>query len=81
MSVVSSRARKILEEAYALDRADRALIAEELARSLGEEPEDVRSAWAKEAVRRLEQVEQGEVELVSHDDVRAHIQRLLDRAG
>ena len=75
---MSSRARKILEDAYSLTPSDRALLAGELADVGDDEPEEVRAAWVQEAVRRLEQAERGEVELVSWEDVRARVRRTLE---
>jgi uncharacterized membrane protein YkvA (DUF1232 family) len=53
---VSWPVEKILEEALKLDPEDRALIAAELSEPV-EDPEEVRQAWVRLAVERLEKLE------------------------
>jgi len=76
LGCMSSRARKILEDAYSLSESDRALVAVELARSI-EPSDDARAAWVEESVRRLEAVERGEIEPVTMESVRVEIARIV----
>jgi hypothetical protein len=69
---------KILEEALKLDPEDRALIAAELSEP-AEDSEEVRRAWIRIAVERLEKLERGEAATVSWDEVEDRLQKLLDR--
>jgi hypothetical protein len=69
---------KILEEALKLDAEDRALIAAELSEP-AEDSEEVRRAWIRVAVERLEKLERGEAVTVSWDEVQGRLQKLLDR--
>jgi len=57
---MSSGARKLLDDAYALDDADRAIVSAELSDEGVEDPEQVRKAWVKVALERLERLERGE---------------------
>lgn len=53
---MSTKAQDLLNDAYALDESDRALVRAELSEP-AENPEDVRDAWVKVAVERLERYE------------------------
>jgi hypothetical protein len=67
---MSSRARKILEEALTLPEEDRLLIAAELRGSIdAAQPEEVEEAWRDEVVRRLKSIEDGTAILHEWDDV------------
>ncbi len=58
-------AKKIAEEALALPVEDRADLADRLVRSLDVEEDNVwRNQWEKEALKRLEEVRSGAVQLV-----------------
>ena len=77
-------ADKVLAEALDLPTEARARIAHELLRSLDEEPEeprDVTEAWTGEIARRLQEVIDGSVELMSLDEVKRRTAAFLaDRA-
>ena len=68
---MSSRTRKILEEALSLPKEDWLLIAAELRGSVdaSSSPEDVEEAWRDEAVRRLKSIEDGTAVLHEWDQV------------
>ena len=68
---MSSRARKILEDALGLPEEDRLLIAAELKQSVGnsESPENVEGAWREEVGRRLKSLEDGSAVFHDWDDV------------
>lgn len=75
---MSSGARKVLDDAYALEEDDRALLAAELSEEV-EEPEAVRSAWVKVATDRLERHQRGEsTGALSLDEVEAGLRASLD---
>lgn len=64
-------AEKILADALELDERDRARVAQELLRSLERGADDgVVDAWTDELQRRLREVEDGSVELLSLDEVK-----------
>jgi len=68
---MSSGARKLLDDAYALEEADRAIVSAELSEGV-EDPDEVRNAWVKVAVERLERHERGEAgQTQSLDEVEA----------
>ena len=71
-------AEKILAEALKLDPEDRALIAAELSEPV-EDPEEVRRAWVRLAIERLEKLERGEAKTVGWDEVQDRLQKILDR--
>jgi putative addiction module component (TIGR02574 family) len=67
----------LFKEASYLDEADRATLAGLLLESLDQPPiPGVEAAWAEEIERRVKQLESGEVQQVSWEDVQA---RLLAR--
>ena len=70
--------KRFSKEALKLDPEDRALIAAELSEPV-EDPEEVRQAWVRLAVERLEKLERGEVETVSWEEVQGRLQKILDR--
>lgn len=79
MSVTSS-ARKVLEEALALPEEDRRRVAEALLDSVPRETEqEVESAWRDEVVRRIAEVDRGEVVLETWSEVKQRIRETLDR--
>ena len=44
-----------------------------------EDPEEVRQAWVRLAVERLEKLERGEAKTVGWDEVQGRLQKILDR--
>lgn len=67
-------AKKVLEDALALDEKDRARVAQELLHSLDTgTDEDASEAWTNELRRRLQEIRDGTVELVDWADVRARL--------
>lgn len=76
---MSSGARKLLDDAYALDDADRAIVSAELSEGV-EDPEEVRKAWVKVAVERLERHEGGEAgQAQTLDEVEAALRDSIKR--
>ncbi|RLB45545.1 MAG: hypothetical protein DRJ42_29665 [Deltaproteobacteria bacterium] len=60
-----------MDDAYALEEADRAIVSAELSEGV-EDPDEVRNAWVKVAVERLERHERGEAgQTQSLDEVEA----------
>lgn len=71
-------AEKLLEEVLAQPAEVRAMLHDKLAESL--EPaleDDVRAAWAKEALRRLEDVRTGKVKAIPAEEADARIRKRL----
>lgn len=68
---MSSRARKILEEALSLPEEERLLIVTELQNSLepAATPEEIEAAWRDEIVRRVRSIEDGTAVLHDGDAV------------
>ncbi len=75
--VVTEAARKILEEALALDADERAGLAVELLASLQEREQDVEKAWAAEIERRSRNAadERGTDWRVALEEIRADVLR------
>jgi putative addiction module component (TIGR02574 family) len=69
---------RVLEEALALEPADRSRIAVELLESLEEPPAiDASNAWAEEIRRRVDEIERGTAEIEDWESVRAKVQAVL----
>ena len=65
-------------EALKLSAGDRARLAHELLESLDEiQPQELDRLWLEEASRRAAQIDSGEVELVSSEDVERKARALL----
>jgi putative addiction module component (TIGR02574 family) len=80
MTGVSTSADDLLESALELPREERARIAAELLASLAGTPDEgVEAAWDAELERRIEQVDQGEVQLLDWNDVKDRIALALKR--
>ena len=70
---------RLLEEALALEPAQRAHIARRLIRSLEEGDEDAEALWRDEVRRRIDEIEQGSAELQDWEDVRGKLRDALER--
>ncbi|MDY6991944.1 MAG: addiction module protein [Pseudomonadota bacterium] len=73
---------EIEKELMALPEQERSRIALDLLRSLNKDDEHLsreewEAAWVEEANRRLEEIERGEVELLSHEEVMASLRSAL----
>ena len=78
-SVMSSGARKVLDDAYALDASDLAIVSAELSEA-SDSPAEARREWTQLAIERLERLERGEVEPAqSLDEVEAELRAALSR--
>ena len=67
---MNTQSHDLLQSALALPESDRAEFAASLIRSLDTQPdEDADAAWAAEIQRRVESIDNGEVELIPWDDV------------
>jgi putative addiction module component (TIGR02574 family) len=67
-------AEKVLDQALALPESERRVIAERLLDSVGDEPpEEVERAWAKEARRRLDDIEAGRSQPIPWEKARGRI--------
>jgi putative addiction module component (TIGR02574 family) len=72
----SKKVQAILEQALKLSLAERAHMAEQLIASLDEGLDvGAEQAWQKEVQRRLEQIDPGEVQTISWEEVRRQLRR------
>jgi putative addiction module component (TIGR02574 family) len=78
MPGMSSRARKILQEALGLPEEDRLLIAAELRNSADAPPEEVEEAWRAEVMRRLKSIEDGTAVLHEWEDVERELLDIVE---
>lgn len=77
---MSSTARKILDDAMGLPAEQRRIVAEALFHSVSEESEhEIHPAWRDEVMRRIEQVQRGEVRPEPWSEVRAKMRQALGR--
>ena len=80
MSHMSISAEALLDSALKLPSEERARIAAELIASLDGIPEaGVEAAWDAEVERRIEQVDQGKVQLLDWNAVRAEVAQVVKR--
>jgi len=77
--LVTSTAKKILDEALLLPEEDRAALADALNESLQTPEDDLSPEWKTELARRIEAVERGESRLIPGDEVEARIRDKLRR--
>ncbi|WP_417735556.1 addiction module protein [Rosistilla oblonga] len=67
---MNTQSQQLLESALSLPESDRAEIAASLIHSLDtESDEDADAAWAAEIQRRVESIDNGQVNLIPWDDV------------
>lgn len=71
-------AKEIINEAKSLPVEARAQVADSLLRSLNQTDPGVDQAWAEEAKNRLKEIQNGEVEPISGDEVFKEIQEKFD---
>jgi putative addiction module component (TIGR02574 family) len=77
---MSISAEALLDSALKLPSEDRARIAAELIASLDGAPEaGVEAAWDAEVERRIEQVDQGKVQLLDWNAVKAEVAQVVKR--
>lgn len=71
---MSTLTNDLFKKALNLNENDRATLAGILIESLEEKPiEDVESVWRAEVSRRLQELDSGEVEAISWEDVKARL--------
>lgn len=76
---MSGNAEKVVRQALLLPREQRAYVAEKLLESLDfEEPFKVSSKWKNEILRRCKNLDRGEVELISGDQVLLEASKRFD---
>lgn len=77
---MSSAARKVLDDAMSLPADQRRIVAEALLQSVSESSEhEVHPAWRDEILRRIAQVQRGEVRPEPWSEVRAKMRQALGR--
>ena len=78
---VTAHARKILEEALSLPEDDRQRLAEALLDSIpAEVAEELENAWNREAVRRAEAFEHGEVQAIEGEQAMKDLRSKLSES-
>lgn len=66
--------KELIREAAALSESDRAMLAGAMLESLEPKPTpEVKAAWSREIERRTREVDEGTVELIDWEDVRAEL--------
>jgi putative addiction module component (TIGR02574 family) len=77
---MTSSARSVLEAALALPEDERRRVAEAILDSLAQESEpEIETAWRDEVMRRIEEVQRGEVVPVPWSEVKQRIREALGR--
>jgi putative addiction module component (TIGR02574 family) len=77
---MSMTLEQLAEQALRLPAASRAQLAEQLVESLADtEADDVRRAWAAEAIRRRDELRSGRVQPVPGEQVLAEVRRVVGR--
>ena len=77
---MSSSARKILDDTMGLPAEQRRIMAEALLHSVSEESEhEIHPAWRDEVMRRIGQVQRGEVGPGPWSEVRAKLRQAIGR--
>lgn len=71
-------AEQVIEDVRALDEEQRTKVLRELIVLLDGRPQEgVEEAWREEITRRADEVDAGETELVSYEEVEADVQRVV----
>jgi putative addiction module component (TIGR02574 family) len=66
--------KELLRDAAELPESDRAMLAGAMIESLDPKPTpEVKAAWSREIERRVREIDDGTVELIDWDDVRAEL--------
>ena len=75
---MSSRVRKVLDELYTLSPSERAAVSAELRGGAEVESDDaVEQAWRDEILRRLKEIESGEVELIAGEEIEQRLRKII----
>jgi len=77
---MTSRARKVIEEALALPKEELLQVVAELQESVEatDSSDDIDTAWRDEIVRRLRSIEDGSALLHDGDDVERELSKILE---
>ena len=79
-STMSSEAQKILQEALVLSDTDRREIGEALLDSVPRDSsEEIAEAWREEVIKRVGEVQRGDVQTETYSEVKQHIRDALGR--
>jgi Putative addiction module component len=78
---MSSQSRRILEEALALPKKERLLIAAELHQSIEDtdSPEEIQAAWLDEIAERVQSIADGTADMVDGSEVSRRIRARYGR--
>ena len=74
---MTDAAKRLLSQALSLSSDEQRWLTEQLVEAALSSEDEVRRAWNRLAAERLERAAQGELKLVSHEDVQAHARELL----
>ncbi|MGA9931996.1 MAG: addiction module protein [Terriglobales bacterium] len=80
MAEMTPQVSELLEKALALSTQERGLLIDHLIESLDEGPaeEGVEAAWDAEIKRRVDEIRSGKVEMISGEEIRRRLARLLN---
>jgi putative addiction module component (TIGR02574 family) len=71
---------QLTEEALSLPSVSRAILAEKLVESLEFDTEpEIQAAWATEAKRRRDEIQNGDVQAIAGDEALAQVRQILDQ--
>ena len=74
MSAMARDVKELIREAAELSESDRATLAGAMIESLDPKPTAaVKTAWSREIERRVREIDEGSVELLDWEDVRAEL--------
>ena len=74
MSAMARDVKELIREATELSEADRATLAGVMIESLDPQPTDaVKNAWSREIERRVREIEDGSVDLIDWENIRAEL--------
>ena len=75
---MSSRVRKVLDELYTLTPSERAAVSAELRGGTDVESDGaVEQGWREEILRRLEEIESGEVQLIAGEEIEQRLRKII----
>ena len=70
---------ELIEEALNLPQTDRSYLASKLLESLDEDDSEMNEEWKSELGRRLQEIDEGKVEMIPHAQVMANMRAMLEQ--
>ncbi len=71
---------ELIEEVLHHPRTDRSYLATKLLESLDEDENEMSEEWKSELDRRLQDIDEGKVKMVSHAEVMANVRAMLEKS-